>query len=78
MTDIEKARLDPTTVFRAPEDVLRRADLSREQKIDILRRWAYDARELEVAADEGMPATQPDILDQILHALHVLDAGLEG
>ena len=78
MTDIEKAMLDPTAVFHAPEDVLRRADWSRQQKIDILRRWAYDARELEIAEDEGMPSAQPDILDRILHALHALDASLDG
>ena len=73
MTDIDKALLDPTSVFRAPEDVLVRNDLSREQKIEILRRWEYDARELEVAEEEGMISSQPDILDRVLHALHTLN-----
>lgn len=74
MTDIEKAMLAPTTIFRTPDDVLLREDLSREQKIEILRRWAYDARQLEVAEEENMGGQQPDILDQVLRALHTLDA----
>jgi hypothetical protein len=72
MTDIEKAMLNPTTVFRTPDEVLLREDLSREQKIEILRRWAYDARQLEVAEEENMGGQQPDILDQVLRALHTL------
>ncbi len=59
MTDIEKAMLNPTTVFRTPDEVLLREDLSREQKIEILRRWAYDARQLEVAEEENMGGQQP-------------------
>ena len=74
MTDIEKAMFDPTAVFRAPEEVLLREDMSREQKIEVLRRWAYDARQLQVADAENMGGQQPDILDEILRALHALDA----
>ena len=74
MTDIDKAMFDPTAVFRAPEEVLWREDMSREQKIEVLRRWAYDARQLQVADEENMGGQQPDILDEILRALHALDA----
>lgn len=70
--DLERALLDPGTVFEEPEDVLRRDDLSREQKILILRRWEHDARELETATDEGMPGDVPDRLDRILNALREL------
>jgi hypothetical protein len=73
-SDLERALLDPTTVFRVPEQVLQRDDLSREQKTAILRRWAYDARELEVAEDEGMRDGEPDLLDRVLRALHELNA----
>jgi outer membrane lipoprotein SlyB len=68
-SDLERALLDPTAVFKGPEQVLQRADLSGEQKAAILRRWAYDARELEVAQDEGMRDGEPDVLDRILQAL---------
>ena len=37
MTDIDQALLDPTSVFRSPEDVLKVKDLTREQKIEFLR-----------------------------------------
>jgi hypothetical protein len=36
-----------------------RSDLSREQKVEILRRWEYDMRELQVADDESMTAKEP-------------------
>jgi len=77
MTDIKKAMLDPTAVFRTPGEVLVREDMSRGQKIEVLRRWEYDARELEVAEEENMQGTQPDILDEIYRALHDLDASLD-
>ena len=70
--DLARALLDPTAVFEEPEEVLRREDLTREEKILILRRWEYDARELEIAADEGMRGNTPDILDRILNALRAL------
>ena len=73
--DLERALLDPTAVFKLPEDVLKREDLSDEQKAAILRRWAYDARELEVAEDEGMRDGEPDLLDRVLRALDELKAG---
>lgn len=69
MTDIDQALLDPTSVFRSPEDVLKVKDLTREQKIEILRRWEYDARELEVAADENMIGSNADLLDRVLKSL---------
>jgi len=72
MTDINKAMLDPTSVFRAPEDVLKAGDITREQKIEILRRWEYDARELEVADDESMTGGGSDLLERVLESLSAL------
>lgn len=51
---LDQALLDPTSVFSRPEDVVREVDLSRLDKIRILKRWEYDARELEVADEENM------------------------
>ena len=73
MIDIDKALLNPATVFKTPEEVLKAEELSREQKIDILRRWGYDARELQVAEEENMIGTSVDILGQIMRALLQLD-----
>ncbi len=74
--DLGKAMLDPTAVFCGPEDVLQRDELTREQKIEILRRWEYDALELQVADEENMGSEQSsDILDRVLQALRALNAG---
>ncbi len=68
--------LDPTVVFRGPEDVLQRDELTREQKIEILRRWKFDALELQVAEEENMGSERPsDFLDRVLQALRALNAG---
>jgi hypothetical protein len=76
MIDVKKALNDPSAVFKNPQDVIETGDLSREQKIEILRRWEYDVRELQVADEEGMaPADpQPVILDAVLNALRSLGA----
>ena len=73
MIDIDKALLDPATVFKSPDEVLNSEELSREQKIEILRRWEYDARELQVAEEENMIGANADILGQIMRALLQLD-----
>ena len=75
----EKALRDPTSAFASPEQVLTSTELSREQKIEVLHRWEYDVRELEVAEEENMLSTsdQPDILGEILRCLHALGAGLD-
>lgn len=75
--DIEQAMLDPTSVFSCPDAVCDAPALSREQKIAILRRWEYDARELEVAEEENMAGGPPDMLDQVLAALHRLQAPVD-
>ena len=72
-SDLEKALLDPTLVFAGPKDVLARDDYTREQQRAVLQRWAYDARELEVAESEGMVGGEPDVMDQVKAALRVLD-----
>jgi hypothetical protein len=76
MVNIEKALTDPSAVFKKPQDVVEKKDLSREQKIEILRRWEYDERELQVADEEGMSpdVPQPTVLDAVLNALRSLGA----
>ncbi len=74
--DLRKAMLNPALVFRGPEDVLKRDELTREQKNEILRCWKFDALQLQVAEEENMGSEQPsDILDRVLQALHALNAG---
>ncbi len=72
--DYERARLIPRAVFAAPRAVLACADLTREQKVDVLLRWAYDAAQLGVAREEGMAGEEQDLQGQILSALASLQA----
>jgi len=74
MIDVEKALLDPGLVFKTPGEVLANNELTRAQKIEILRRWEYDVRELQVADEEGMEGPEPVTLDAVLNALHTLGA----
>ena len=68
--------LNPALVFLGPEDVLEGDELTREQKIEVLRRWKFDALQLQVAEEENMGSEQPsDILDRVLQALHALNTG---
>ena len=73
MIDVKNAMLDPTMVFKDPEEVVVNAELTRDQKIEILRRWEYDAHQLEVAEEEaGMAVLRPEMLDLVLQALLTL------
>ena len=73
MIDVNKAMLDPTMVFEDPMNVVANVELTRDQKIEILRRWEYDARQLEVAEEEaGMAVRRPEMFDRVLQALHTL------
>ncbi len=73
MVDVKKAMLDPTMVFEDPQDVVATDELTRDQKIEILHRWEYDARELEVAEEEaGMAVLRPEMFDLVVQALHTL------
>jgi hypothetical protein len=63
---LEKAILDPSAVFETPESVLDEASLTKQQKIDILLRWEYNAAEEAVALEEGMPGNDSDVLRQVL------------
>ena len=67
--DLAQARLDPASVFTSPEELCESAGLSRTEKINLLQRWADDARELEVAEAEGMGGGETSLLARILTAL---------
>ena len=78
MSRLEQAKLDPSSVYSQPNAVIQDDSLSDSDKIDILRRWAYDQLELMVAEEENMAGSQDnDCLDQILRALHQLGATIE-
>jgi hypothetical protein len=61
--------------------VVEDAHLTREQKIEVLRRWEYDEAERRVAEEEGMPAGSGgdggDLLQRIVRALDALGDGVD-
>jgi len=61
----------------SPKGLLGRDDLGREEKLEILRQWELDLR--EVAEEENMPASEPPsvTLDEVLDALRSLGAESE-
>ena len=61
----EQALLDPANFFSSPEAIFREASLTRLQKLQLLQRWEYDARELEVAEEENMGGGPPSRLREI-------------
>ena len=71
--DFEKAKLNPSADFKSPQEVVSSQELSREQKIEVLRQWEQDARLMEVAYEENMPGPQPKLLQPIRDALHALN-----
>lgn len=75
--DMDRALLDPGSVFATPEALLAYEGLSASQKIEILRRWEYDASENAVAVEEGMPGGDGDLLRNILLALGQLTGGTD-
>lgn len=78
MNQFKKALLSPTSVYQKPMDVVHDESLSRDQKIQILERWEYDARELQVAEEENMPELTPkekgSMLSRVIEALIELGA----
>lgn len=76
MSRFDKALLNPTSVYNLPMEVVNDNALTREQKIQILERWEYDARELQIAEEENMPELTTDphgsMFSRVLDALHAL------
>ena len=75
--DLNQAMLDPGSVFASPEALRDQRGLTREQKIEILRRWAYDARQLSVAEEEGMMGGESSPLAEVLSVLDSLASGYD-
>ena len=74
--DMEKALMDPGSVFATPEALLLHDGLSVQQKIEALRRWAFDIGEISVAVEEGMRNGDGDLLQRILLSLDQLAGGI--
>ncbi|MBK1724183.1 hypothetical protein CKO23_18365 [Thiocystis violacea] len=75
MEDI-RARATAGFELATPRDVMRREDLSTEEKISLLRAWEQDVREEMVAEEENMGGNEAmgETLRDILLTLDALGA----
>jgi hypothetical protein len=71
----EKSLVNPADVYSEPNQVLQDSSLSQEQKMEILKQWEYDAREMEVAEEENMAGNAPSMLREVLKAIVKLEDG---
>jgi hypothetical protein len=76
--DLDQAKLDPGSVFRAPDEVLSAEELSTEDKRAILVRWEADTEALLRATEEGMPPSDKRSPAELLRILHEAMRQLEG
>lgn len=73
--DLNGALIDPISVFHTLENLMA-ADMPKSIKIELLKRWAYYAKELEIASDDGMIAVNNgDRLQDIERAIEGLQRG---
>jgi hypothetical protein len=72
---LDRALLDPGSVFASPEEVVDHAGLTPAEKIGVLRSWEYDAAEVAVAEEEGMQGLENDLLRRVLQSLDRLTCG---
>lgn len=74
---IPKATLmrNPGAIYQSPRDVLDDLELSRTQKIAILRQWKDETIQHQAADDEAMAGNsgETDLLEQITDALIAME-----
>jgi hypothetical protein len=51
----------PQSHYTTPDELIEDRDLSREEKLDALRIWEQDARQMLTASNEGMPGSDEGI-----------------
>jgi len=71
--DLDRALVNPAAVFASPREVLHDPGLTLADKREVLRRWAWDAWLLELAAEEAMAAGEPSRYEEVRAALLALD-----
>jgi hypothetical protein len=73
LIDLERALVDPASVFHSPADVVADPALTLQNKCDILKRWAWDEYLWDLATAEGMPeGERPSRLHEVELALLAL------
>ena len=65
----KNANLNPELKFDRPEDVATSSDLTRSEKLELLRQWEQNATELQEAATEGMAGGEAALLQAVRQAI---------
>ena len=76
--DLQAALHDPRAVFAEPADVVASTQLSREDKLAILRQWRLDAIRLSASESEGMVGGEEAMLGRVESALRMLEDARAG
>jgi hypothetical protein len=71
--DKKKALTNPSSVFKHPTDVVACKDLDKTEKAAILQQWELDARQLQVATEEGMTEGERSLFADVKQAQEKLD-----
>lgn len=72
--DFEQTLRDPRTFFAEPQDVVIHPQLSREQKLAVLRQWEQDALRLSTSESEGMSGGEENMLGRVEIAIQAAAA----
>ena len=69
--NFDKLVVDVSKHFATPEALIASKELTREQKLDLLRQWEYDLQLLQVATEENMTGdAAPGANAEKLRAVH--------
>lgn len=66
---LQEMLVNPSKHVKAPSEALSVSELSKDEKIAVLKQWALDARLLMVAVEEGMSGGEPNLLRSVNAAL---------
>jgi hypothetical protein len=70
--EFKKVSVNPMAFFDSPLDIARSTHFTTEQKLKLLLAWQYDARQIQLAEDEGMPSGADVGLEDVVTALGLL------
>jgi len=70
--DYDRALLSPTSVFERPMDVVATDSMTAGQKLEVLKRWEAEARDLENALAENMGGGEPSKFADVRAAIDLL------
>lgn len=65
--------LNPQANYEKPQLVLEDVKLSREEKVDVLKKWKAEAIHMQESTAEGFDGGERSHLDEVAKALHELE-----